>query len=99
MFDEIPDEEQIDYFKRLFEASDRNNISEDKLSIYDRMVRDEIQIKAELDFAVEQAEAKGLAKGKAEEKLAIAKALKEKGVNIDIILQTTGLPEEQIKAL
>lgn len=60
-YDEVPDEEHNDYFKRLFEASDRKNISEDKLSIYDKIVRDEIQIKAELYFAVEQAEAKGKA--------------------------------------
>ena len=32
------------YFDQLFEASDRNNIEKGKLSIYDKMVRDEIGI-------------------------------------------------------
>lgn len=102
-YDEVPDEEQNEYFKRLFEASDRNNISEDKLSIYDRMVRDEIQIKAELDFAVEQAEAKGkaegLAEGKAERNIEIAKAMKLAGEPVEKIVQYSGLSEEQVKAL
>ena len=32
------------YFDLLFEASDRNNIEKGKLSLYDKMVRDEIGI-------------------------------------------------------
>ena len=67
------------------------------------MVRDEIQIKAELDFAVEQAEAKGkaagLAEGKAERNIEIAKAMKLAGEPIEKIVQYSGLSEEQIKAL
>ena len=35
------------YFSLLFDAADRNNISSHKLSNYDRMQRDEIQIEAE----------------------------------------------------
>ena len=104
-YDEVPDEEQNEYFKRLFEASDRNNISEDKLSIYDRMVRDEIQIKAELDFAVEQAEAKGLAKGKAEglaeglaegEATGLAKGKAEEKLAIAKAMKLAGEPVEKI---
>ena len=54
------------YFRSLFEHSDRRNIREDKLSKYDTMIRDEIQIKAEKEYAVEQARAEALALGQAE---------------------------------
>ena len=54
------------YFDSLFEHSDRENIEKDKLSNYDTMIRDEIQIRAEKEFAVEQARAEALAKGREE---------------------------------
>ena len=58
-----------EYFDLLFEASDRNNIEKGKLSIYDKMVRDEIQIAAEREYAVrtgrEEGHAAGLEEGHA----------------------------------
>ena len=44
-----------DYFSLLFDAADRKKISSYKLSNYDRMQRDEIQIEAEKRYAVEEA--------------------------------------------
>ena len=46
-----------------------------------------------------EGEAKGEVKGRNEEKIRIAKALKENGVADNIIAATTGMPEEQIATL
>ena len=63
------------YFDLLFEASDRRNIEEDKLSIYDKMVRDEIQIKAERDYAIKEALDDYSIRKEAEKQYAIKEAL------------------------
>ena len=84
-----------EYFDLLFEASDRNNIEQGKLSIYDRMIRDEIQIAAERDYAVRE----GKAEGKAEGKIETAKRFKAAGVDYAIISQCTDLTIEEIQAL
>ena len=46
-----------------------------------------------------EAGVKGKAEGKAEEKINIARSLKNTGVSIDIISQSTGLTKEQIEKL
>ena len=42
------------YFSQLFDAANRRNIEERKLTIYDNMVRDEIQIQAEKQYALDE---------------------------------------------
>ncbi len=79
------------YFNLLFEASNRDNIEQGKLSIYDKMVRDEIQIAAEREYAVRE--------GRAEEKMETARKFKQAGVDIAIISQCTGLSVEEVEAL
>ena len=88
-----------EYFDLLFEASDRNNIEQGKLSIYDRMIRDEIQIAAERDYAVREGRAEGKAEGKIEGKIETAKRFKAAGVDYAIISQCTDLTIEEIQAL
>lgn len=63
-----------EYFDLLFEASDRNNVKQGKLSIYDKMVRDEIQIAAEREYAVREGRAEGKAEGKIEGKIETARS-------------------------
>lgn len=71
------------------------------------MVRDEIQIRAERDYAVRrgrmeariEALAEGRAEGKAEGKAEMAKRLKATGIDIKTISQCSGLSVEQIEAL
>ena len=53
----------------------------------------------QLAYAREEGLAEGEAKGRKERALEIAKAFLENGVNIDIIAASTGLTEEEIKAL
>ena len=103
------------HFDLLFEASDRNNIEKGKLSIYDKMVRDEIQIAAERDYAVrtgreegreeghaaglEEGHAAGLEEGRTEANLETARKLKQAGADIELISQCTGLSAEEVEAL
>ena len=89
------------YFRSLYEHSDRRNIREDKLSKYDTMVRDEIQIKAEKEYlfqhAIAEGLAKGIAEGRAEAMNEIATKLKAMGMSDEVIALAIGLPEETIK--
>ena len=95
------------YFDLLFEASDRKNIEEGKLSIYDRMTRDEIQIAAERDYAVREGKAEGReiglaegrAEGRAEANLETARKLKQEGVDIELISRCTCLSVDEVMAL
>ena len=48
---------------------------------------------------IEFAEIKGKAEGKAEEKAAIAKSMKEKGIAASLIAECTGIPEDVIAQL
>lgn len=48
---------------------------------------------------IETARDDGIAEGRAEEKIRIAKAFKEKGVDASIIASATGLSETQISEL
>ena len=90
-----------DYFSLLFDAADRNNISSHKLSIYDRMQRDEIQIEAEKRYAIEEARAeereKALAEGEAKSKAEVARAMLAKKTPVDFIASVTGLTEVQVR--
>ena len=74
------------------------------------MVRDEIQIAAERDYAVREgraeARAEALAEGRAEgraeghaEKIETVRKFKQAGVDIAIISQCTGLSVEEVQAL
>ena len=63
------------------------------------MVRDEIQIAAEREYAVREGRAEARAEGRAEEKTATARKLKQAGVDIAIISQCTGLSVEEVQAL
>lgn len=55
-------------------------------------------VRVALSEHFDEGKEEGYAKGKAEERLAIAKLLLLQGVSMDIITKTTGLSEEEIKA-
>ena len=48
---------------------------------------------------LEQGRNEGLAEGEASGRAAVAKALKSKGVSIDIIVETSGISKEEIEKL
>ena len=94
------------YFSLLFDASNRSNIEKHKLSIYDDMVRDEIQIEAEKEYAIQEAlEEKELEMraavdaAKSQGVIDTARNMKAVGITSDIICKCTGLTMEQIAGL
>ena len=109
--EELRDGSDGEYFRLLEAASNRQNIRNNVLTIYDRMVRDEIQIKAERDYAVkeaveearaealaeglEQGKAVGLEQGRAEV-LRIAAEMKARGQDISLLADYLGLSEKDI---
>ena len=52
-----------------------------------------------VDEAVKAAEEKGEKRGRKEEKIEIAKALKENGVDLTIIVKSSGLSKKEIEKL
>ena len=100
----VPEVTGLDgYFDLLFEASDRNNIEKGKLSIYDKMVREEIQIAAEREYAVrtgrEEGHAAGLEEGRVKANIETARKMKADGLAIESIIFYTGLSVEEVEAL
>ena len=90
-----------EYFEKMYALADREYISEEKLNTYDYMVRDEIQIKAERDYAVREGRAEGRAEGLQEgmmkEKTANAVNLLALGVPVSTVAKALGMTEEQVK--
>jgi len=94
--------------KNLFEAADKRTMDRNKLKLYDNMIRDEIQIKAEKDFAVRKAMQEGIEKGikrgieqgiqkgSHDANLSSARNLLSAGVDIETISRCTGLSIEEI---
>ena len=99
------------YFDRLFDAACRENIEKGKLSIYDNMVRDAIQIQAEKELAIEEATAaalimgkaagiaEGIARGEARGKAELIRAMMANGMDDAAIVSVTGLSIEQVDSL
>ena len=99
------------YFDRLFDAACRENIEKGKLSIYDNMVRDAIQIQAEKELAIEEATAaalimgkaagiaEGIARGEARGEAELIRAMLANGMDAAAIANATGLSIEQVDSL
>ena len=64
-----------------------------------RQMTFEYYLKEAKEEGLEQGRTEGEASGRAAEKLAIAKALKDKGIDIDIISETSGLSKDEIEKL
>ncbi len=67
------------------------------------MIRDEVQIQAERDYAVEVASkaafARGAAEGEAKGKAEVALAMKAANVPVEDIVKFTGLSKEEVAIL
>ena len=101
--DRIPRSLHHEIFRRIFEACDRDNFSEDKRKQYDQDMYDEVRRLGELATARrmgrEEGREEGLAEGEVAARLEDARRFKELGVAVDIISQATGLSVETIESL
>ena len=113
--DRLPDELRTEAFERLFQACEIARFEPEVKLRYEKEMITERDYYNMLNTAKadglaegeakgrEEGRVEGLAegevKGRNEEKIRIAKALKENGVADNIIAATTGMPEEQIATL
>ncbi len=89
--DRIPDSLREQIFEKLFETAEIAKFTPDQVNRYEDSLKYYRDMKNSLDTAKEE--------GREEEKFSIAKALKEKGVDIEIIVTSTGLARDQIEKL
>ncbi|WP_233567467.1 PD-(D/E)XK nuclease family transposase, partial [Parabacteroides sp. AM58-2XD] len=103
LFDMSPFKEKNDAFKRLLDVANLNAMTPHERAVYDENLKIYRDWRNTLEYAVEEAEVKGMKKGKLEGKAEgqrqIAANLKNQGVNIEIIAQCTGLSVEDINEL
>ena len=99
LFDMSPFKEKNDAFKRLLDVANLNAMTPHERAVYDENLKIYRDWRNTLEYAVEEAEMKGMTKGKAEEQRQIAANLKKQGVNIETIAQCTGLSVEEIDEL
>ena len=93
--------------RRLFDVTEVESLPKEEKRKYYSYMTTERDIRNQIDFAVEQGEARGRAEGRAEgqaegeakERLKAARNLKSLGVSVDIIAKATGLSEAEIAAL
>ena len=82
-------------FKKLFGEAKIANFNKDQLIAYEESLKYYRDIKNVLDTA----RAEGKTEGKAEGKLETARKMKVKGMDVDLISELTGLPEDDINNL
>ena len=86
-------------FDNLFEVCSFAGMSEDMQMKYVRHMMAEWDREGQLATAIMDGEARGEAKGRAEEKALTARNMKKKGLDPELISDITGLTLEQIQSL
>ena len=103
LFDMSPFKEKNDAFKRLLDVANLSVMTAQERAVYDENLKIYRDWRNTLEYAVEEAEEKGMMKGmekgKAEEQCLIATNLKKQGVNTETIAQCTGLSVKEIDEL
>ena len=102
-----PFKEKNDAFKRLLDVANLETMTAHERAVYEENLKIYRDWRATLEYAVEEAEVKGvekgmkkgLEKGKAEEQRLIATNFKKQGVSVETIAQCTGLSVEEIGEL
>ena len=103
LFDMSPFKEKNNAFKRLLDVANLEAMTSHERAVYDENLKIYRDWRNTLEYAVEEAEMKGVTKGKAEGKVEeqrqIAANFKKQGVNVETIAQCTGLSVEEIDEL
>ena len=84
-------------FEKLFNIAEYSNLSKEEKIMYDSSLKRKWDNENVLDYAVREAEKKGLKKGKREEALTIAREMKKEGMPISQIAKLTKLSVEEIE--
>ncbi|OOQ56914.1 Rpn family recombination-promoting nuclease/putative transposase [Mucilaginibacter pedocola] len=101
--DEVPSHLKTPIFEKLFGIAEYTNLSKEEKTMYDNSLKYKWDNKNVLDYAVQEAEhrgiEKGIEKGEHQKAIDIARELKSEGLGIEFIAKTTKLSIEEIKAL
>jgi predicted transposase/invertase (TIGR01784 family) len=97
--DRIPEKLKENIFLKLFETAEISKFSPKEYQEYEDSLKYYRDLKNSLDTAKEEGRIEGRIEGKIEGKIEDAKIMLKKGLNIDLIVEITGLTKEEIKAL
>ena len=101
--DRLPEELRTEAFERLFQACEISRFEPEVKLKYEKEMITERDYYNMLNTAkadgLAEGEAKGEVKGRNEEKIRIAKVLKEEGVDFLVIANATGLSKNEIAML
>ncbi len=97
--DKIPDKLKERIFEKLFETAEIAKFTPEQVRYYEDSLKYYRDLKNSLDTAKEEGREEGIEEGKLAEKEAIAKSLLKDGVDIEVILNATGLTKEHIDRL
>ena len=81
------------------DACEIAGFSADKRILYEEDMITELDLALRYDYALDKGRAEGEAKGKAEEKSAIARRMLEAGIPLDVIEKCSGLQEDELRRL
>jgi predicted transposase/invertase (TIGR01784 family) len=106
-FENIPEILEEDVFRQGFKTAEIANFDSNQIAEYEASLMVYRDLKGVIDTSFEDGEKKGIEKGIEKgveigiEKgiLKVAKALKESGIDIELIVKTTGLTGKEIEAL
>jgi predicted transposase/invertase (TIGR01784 family) len=96
---EIPQKLQEEVFRKVFSQAEIAKLSPEEMRTYDeslKIYRDNFSV---IETAKHEGREKGRQEGREEERIELARRFKQKGVDTQIIAETTGLTKEQIENL
>ena len=82
-------------FYKVLDTADESSLSESQRIRYESDLKNYMDTMSCIEFA----EIKGKTEGRAEEKIGIARTMKNDGVHVQVISKYTGLSTEEIEAL
>jgi len=97
--DRIPDSLREQIFEKVFETAEIAKFTPAQVLSHEDSLKYYRDLKNSLDTAREEGEIEGILKGKLEGKIEVAKNMLSMNVAADIVMQATGLSEEEIKTL
>ena len=83
----------------MLDVANVNSLSEKERAIYEENLKNYRDWYATIDYAQTEGIEKGMQKGRQEEKLQIARKMKEQGLDSELIAQCSGLSVEDIERL
>jgi predicted transposase/invertase (TIGR01784 family) len=96
---ERPRRLQEQVFEKLFAQAEIAKLNREDMNAYEQSLKIYRDNKNTMDYMKKEGKEEGRAEGKEEAMLAVARRLKEKGIDLETITETTGLTKEQIEKL